>query len=48
MTQLDIRTTIAYSSELSESWENGADKIFSILDNTNATGYLTGSGPGLS
>ena len=46
MTQLDIRTTIAYSSELSESWENGADKIFSILDNTNATGYLTGSGPG--
>jgi len=46
MTQLDIRTTIAYSSELSESWEKGDDKIFSILDNTNATGYLTGSGPG--
>ena len=46
MTQLDIKTTIAYSSELSESWERGSDKIFSILDNTNATGYLTGSGPG--
>ena len=46
MTQLDIRTTIAYSSELSESWEKGSDKIFSILENTNATEYLTGSGPG--
>ena len=46
MTQLNIRTTIARSSELSESYETGGDKIFSILDNTNATGYLTGSGPG--
>ena len=46
MVQLDIRTTIAYGSELSESYETGSDKIFSILDNTNATEYLTGSGPG--
>lgn len=46
MVQLDIRTTIARSSELSESYETGGNKIFSILDNTNATGYLTGSGPG--
>ena len=46
MTKLNIRTTIARSSELSKRDEKGSDKIFSILENVNATDYLTGSGPG--
>jgi hypothetical protein len=46
MTKLNIRTTIARSSELSGQDEKGSDKIFSILENVNATDYLTGSGPG--
>jgi len=46
MAKLNIRTTIARSSELSKQDENGSDKIFSILENVNATDYLTGSGPG--
>ena len=40
MTKLNIRTTIARSSELSGQDEKGSDKIFSILENVNATDYL--------
>ena len=46
MSKLNIRTTIARSSELSSEYQKGSDKIFSILENVNATDYLTGSGPG--
>ena len=45
MKELNIDTEIVYSSQLNPSGV-GSEKIFSILENLNATEYITGSGPG--
>jgi hypothetical protein len=46
MEVLEIETKIVYSSSISSLGLTGSDKIFNILENINATEYLTGSGPG--
>ena len=45
MKELNIDTEIVYSSQLNPSGF-GSEKIFSILENLNATEYITGSGTG--
>ena len=44
--ELDIKTELKYSSEISDSGLYGSDKIFNILEELNTTEYITGSGPG--
>ena len=46
MKELNIDTEIVYSSSISGLGLSGSDKIFSILENTRAKSYITGSGPG--
>ena len=46
MKELNIDTKIIYSSSISGLGLKGSDKIFSILENTRAKSYITGSGPG--
>ena len=44
--ELNIKTQLKYSSEISDSDLYGSDKIFNILEKLNTTQYITGSGPG--
>jgi hypothetical protein len=45
MKELNIDTEIVYSSQLNAGGI-GSSKIFNILENLNATEYITGSGSG--
>ena len=44
--ELNIKTQLKYSSEISDSDLYGSDKIFNILEKLNTTQYITGSGSG--
>ena len=43
MNELEINTEIKYSSNLVDNDLSGGDKIFKILEELDATDYVTGS-----
>ena len=46
MKELEINTELKYSSNLVDNNVSGGEKIFKILEELDATDYVTGSGPG--
>lgn len=46
LNELEINTKVVLSSEIVDESIAGADRIMTILDELNATKYITGSGPG--